>query len=78
MIDVKPKIRLKAALTKAQIARIEKDIIGNSLLVKACIYADIHYNTLKKALDGISKIKVEQITKLMDFCDLVKQEKSAA
>lgn len=77
MIDVKPKIRLKAALTKTQLASIQKEIVANSLFVKACIYADIHYNTLKTALDGKHKIKVDQIAKLMEFCGLVKQQKAA-
>lgn len=77
-MNVIPKIRLKATLTKTQLARIEKEVITNSLLQKACTYADIHINTLKKSLsDPSHKIKEEQITKLMEFCDLVKQQRAA-
>lgn len=77
MIDVKPKIRLKAALTKTQLTSIRKEILENNLKVKACTYSDIHVNTFNSAQDGVHKIKVDQINKLMEFCDLVKQEKAA-
>lgn len=76
MINVIKPLEIKVSLTKKQIARLSK-ILAQGYTNKACIYADIHFNTLtKRALKGF-EIKQAQRDKLIELCDLVEQQKAA-
>lgn len=73
MIQFTKEVLVKVTLKKSEVALIKKQIEGN--VVNACNYADIHYNTLQKALSG-SAIKREQREKLLEFCEIIKKEKA--
>lgn len=76
-MDVIGKIQIRESFTKKQLERIESELRANGCLQKAALYADIHYSTFKKAIEKGTAVKKEQIKKIMEFCDLVKQQKAA-
>lgn len=76
MNQIVPKIQIRVKLTKAELAMIDREIIKAGNKQKACIYAGIHFETFTNSLSG-SKIKKEQRDKLIEFCELVKQQRAA-
>lgn len=74
-------IDLKVSFTKEQADAIKSVIWGNNCVQKACTYADIHFNTLKKAVKikkNMHEIRAEQRDKILEFCELIQKQKSAA
>lgn len=74
-IDVATKVRVTA--TKEQIALIKTQLVGSRMVYDALEYADIHYNTLfNRCLKG-KPIKKEQLSRMVEFCESIKQAKVA-
>lgn len=75
-IQVSSKVRVAA--TKEQITLIKTQLVGSRLVYAALDYANMHYNTLfGRCLKG-KAIKKEQLTKVIEFCEEIKQAKAAA
>lgn len=71
-----PKRIIWISLSKEQIQVLKRTLKNKGAVSRACIEADIHYNTLQKALYG-NEIKIEQRDALVRFCQEFKLEKAA-
>lgn len=79
-IAPKPVLDLKVPLTPSQIELFKETIWGNNCVSKAITYADIHFNTLKKAMKikkKMHEIRKSQRDKLIEYCEIIQQEKAA-
>lgn len=69
--------KVRVTPSKEQIALIKDQLIGSRLVYEGLEYAGLHYNTLfKRALKG-KPIKKEQLSKIVEFCESIKNAKAA-
>lgn len=62
-------LRANIKLSEADKEVINMLIIGQRNVVKACEFADIHYLTFRKAVNGDGLMLVRQRKRLLEFCD---------
>lgn len=70
MATITKRVRLNVTLSKSEIARVNKLVVDQLNISKACEYAELNYRTFNRGLEGLA-IKDDQRDKLLKFCDIV-------